>query len=62
MIACCWPTAMVEQTRQIVVAAMESPPAGFHVPLKVDVAAGQDVGEISRRQFATVADQIATVA
>jgi DNA polymerase I-like protein with 3'-5' exonuclease and polymerase domains len=36
---------LVEETRQIVVAAMESVPAGFTVPLKVEVKAGRTWAE-----------------
>jgi DNA polymerase I-like protein with 3'-5' exonuclease and polymerase domains len=32
---------MVEETRRIVVAAMESVSAGFTVPLKVEIKAGR---------------------
>jgi DNA polymerase I-like protein with 3'-5' exonuclease and polymerase domains len=35
------PTELVEGTRRIVVDAMESTPAGFTVPLKVEVKSGR---------------------
>ena len=35
------PTELIEETRQIVVAAMESLPAGFTVPLKLDIKTGR---------------------
>ena len=43
MTACCLevPEGLVEETRQIVVEAMESTPAGFNVPLKVEVKTGR---------------------
>ncbi len=34
------PEGLVEETQQIVVEAMESKPAGFTVPLKVEVKEG----------------------
>ena len=39
------PTPLVEQTSQIVREAMESTPAGFAVPLKVEVKAGRTWAE-----------------
>jgi DNA polymerase I-like protein with 3'-5' exonuclease and polymerase domains len=39
------PTALVEETQQIVVAAMESTLAGFSVPLRVEVKAGRTWAE-----------------
>ena len=35
------PTELVEETRRVVVAAMESLPAGFTVPLKVEIKSGR---------------------
>ena len=35
------PTALVDETRRIVVAAMEAVPAGFSVPMKVEVKTGR---------------------
>jgi DNA polymerase I-like protein with 3'-5' exonuclease and polymerase domains len=35
------PTELVEETRRIVVEAMESTPAGFTVPLKVGIKTGR---------------------
>ena len=35
------PSTIIEETRQIVVEAMEAAPAGFSVPLKVEVKAGR---------------------
>ncbi len=35
------PERMVEETRQIVVAAMEAAPAGFTVPLKIEIQTGK---------------------
>jgi hypothetical protein len=52
------PTELVEETRQIVVAAMESLPAGFAVPLKVEIKTGRTWAECKLgRQL--VADAIA---
>ena len=42
------PTNLVEETQRIVVEAMESPPAGFTVPLKVELKA-QDVDGLQSR-------------
>ena len=39
------PEALVEDTRRIVVEAMETLPAGFTVPLKVEVKAGRTWAE-----------------
>ena len=39
------PETMVEETRRIVVEAMESTPAGFSVPLKVEVKTGRTWAE-----------------
>ena len=35
------PSSLVEETRKIVVEAMESTPVGFTVPLKVEVKSGR---------------------
>jgi DNA polymerase I-like protein with 3'-5' exonuclease and polymerase domains len=35
------PESLTEETRRVVVAAMEAVPEGFSVPLKVDVKAGR---------------------
>jgi DNA polymerase-1 len=39
------PEGLVEETRRIVVEAMESVPAGFAVPLRVEVKAGKSWAE-----------------
>ena len=39
------PTALVGETRRVVVAAMETMPAGFSVPLKVEVKNGRTWAE-----------------
>ncbi len=39
------PTELVEETRRIVVAAMEAVPEGFSVPLKVDIKMGRTWAE-----------------
>jgi len=39
------PTELVVETRRIVLAAMEAMPAGFSVPLKVDVKVGRTWAE-----------------
>ena len=35
------PSSLVDETQQIVIEAMETPPAGFSVPLKVEVKTGR---------------------
>ena len=44
----CVPTALVEETRQIVTAAMEAVPTGFGVPLRVDMHTGQTWADCKR--------------
>lgn len=41
---------MIEETRQAGVTAVERLPAGFTVPLTVEIKAGQDVGRVQRNQ------------
>ena len=47
------PTELVEETRQIVVEAMEAVPTGFGVPLKVEIKYGQGVGGLQMRAAST---------
>jgi len=48
----CVPEGLVEEARSIVQAAMETPPAGFSVPLKVEIKTGRTWAECKcgRRQ------------
>ena len=39
------PSSLVEETQHIVVATMESTPAGFSVPLKIEVKTGRTWAE-----------------
>ncbi len=39
------PPALVEETSQIIVAAMEAVPTGFTVPLKVEIKTGRTWAE-----------------